>query len=214
MSKSTPKTVVIPAIEKSILPLRLIGDSPLVTHAWSEKAKKEMRDKQMKKARAARAAKDPEAEFNGARYRMADGADGFPAAGVKLAIAVAGRYAEGVTMVSTKQAIHVNLGQHLVPIQTVDGRTYGVDLEPELREDLVRVGGKGPGTGTADLRYRPEYAEWSIPVKVMFNSRVFTAEQIFNLAQLAGFHIGLGENRAEKGGSWGMFHVVADEVAE
>ena len=38
----------IPAIEISTFELTLVGDSPLIVHAWSEKAKKEILDKQMK----------------------------------------------------------------------------------------------------------------------------------------------------------------------
>ena len=41
----------IPAIEISTFELTLVGDSPLIVHAWSEKAKREILDKQMKVAK-------------------------------------------------------------------------------------------------------------------------------------------------------------------
>lgn len=44
--KATADAVIqIPPIEIKTYVLRIVGDSPLITHAWSEKAKKEMRDK-------------------------------------------------------------------------------------------------------------------------------------------------------------------------
>jgi len=59
--------------------LTLIGDSPLITHQWSAKAKKMMLDKQMKKATGAREAKNPEQDYKDSLYVHPDGGYGFPA---------------------------------------------------------------------------------------------------------------------------------------
>ena len=52
MAKKTNDEMVmsidLPKIETGLLTLNIIGDSPLIVHRWSEKAKKEMLDKQMK----------------------------------------------------------------------------------------------------------------------------------------------------------------------
>jgi hypothetical protein len=48
---------------------KLVGDSPLIVHAWSEKAKRQMLDKQMKKATKAKEAKDPQADYEACFYR-------------------------------------------------------------------------------------------------------------------------------------------------
>lgn len=45
------KEVIIPAINIQTAVIKVVGDSPLIMHKWSEKAKKEMLDKQMKKAK-------------------------------------------------------------------------------------------------------------------------------------------------------------------
>jgi len=50
-------------VEISVLNLDIVGDSPLISHRWSEKAKKAMLDKQMKKAKQAKEAKDPEEDY-------------------------------------------------------------------------------------------------------------------------------------------------------
>ena len=41
--------IVIPEIELRVMKIKIIGDSPLITHKWSEKAKRMMLEKQMKK---------------------------------------------------------------------------------------------------------------------------------------------------------------------
>ena len=55
--------VELPPIDVQHIQVRVVGDSPLITHRWSEKARKEMLDKQMKKAKSAKEAKDPEVDF-------------------------------------------------------------------------------------------------------------------------------------------------------
>ena len=59
----------IPAIEISTFELTLVGDSPLIVHAWSEKAKKEILDKQMKVAKTkVRSIRNPAADFIDSLY--------------------------------------------------------------------------------------------------------------------------------------------------
>ena len=58
------KEVIIPAINIQTAVIKVVGDSPLIMHKWSEKAKKEMLDKQMKKAKTkGHDAKDPVRDF-------------------------------------------------------------------------------------------------------------------------------------------------------
>lgn len=204
--------VYIPPLKETTIEVRLVGLSPLVVHAWSEKAKKEMRDKQQQEARTKKAKKDPTADFNGARYRIDEGADldGFPSKGIKGAMINACRHVEGLPMTLARGSFSVNFGDELVPILAPDSDKPAAC---EMREDSVRVGGKGPGTGVADLRYRPEYKEWEIPVRVSFPTTQFSPQAVINLLRHAGRYVGLGENRPEKGGQWGMFDVKMDPDA-
>ena len=52
MTKKEATVVCIKPIVKKTAKIRIIGDSPLIVHAWSEKAKRMMLEKQMKKAAA------------------------------------------------------------------------------------------------------------------------------------------------------------------
>ena len=49
--KTETQAVSIPAIDIRTAIIKVVGDSPLIMHKWSEKARKEILDKQMKKAK-------------------------------------------------------------------------------------------------------------------------------------------------------------------
>ena len=82
------------------------------------------------------------------------------------------------------------------------GELVRIDGEPRMREDMVRV-----GMGTADIRYRAGFPEWSTTITISYNAGVFTPEQIVNLFNQGGFGVGVGEWRPEKNGPFGRFHV-------
>lgn len=186
--------IELPALAIQTITLMLIGDSPLIVHAWSEKAKRQMLDKQMKKASKGREAKNPEADYEACFYRTPTGSYGFPAIGVKAAMVSAARYVDA-KMTVLRGAFHI------------DDEMLTVIGDPRPREDMVRV-----GMGTADIRYRPEFVDWRIPVTIKFNTSAISAEQIANLLNVAGFGVGIGEWRPERNGSYGRFHVgSADE---
>lgn len=181
--------IELPALQIEQITLMLIGDSPLIVHAWSEKAKRQMLEKQMMKATKGKEPKDPEADYEACFYRTPTGAYGFPAIGVKSALVSACRFLD-MKMTEARGAFHIDL-----EMLTVIG-------EPRPREDMVRV-----GVGTADIRYRPEFPQWQIPVPIKFNANAISAEQVANLVNTAGFAIGIGEWRPERNGSYGRFHV-------
>ena len=181
--------IELPALRIETISLMLVGDSPLIVHAWSEKAKRQMLDKQMKKAKQGREAKDPEADYEACFYRTETGGYGFPAIGVKAAMVSACRFVD-MKMTEARGAFHI------------DAEMVPVIGEPRPREDMVRV-----GMGTADIRYRPEFPEWRIPLDIKFNASVISTEMVANLLNTAGFAIGIGEWRPERNGSYGRFHV-------
>lgn len=189
-------TITLQPIQRETMRIRVVGDSPLICHKFSEKARRAMLDKQMKKAKQGKEAKDPEADFNEARYLLDDGRDGFPAAGMKKAIANAFRFSDGMKKVEIAGALHVQPGAELIAI---------IGPEPVMREDTVKI-----SMGTTDIRFRPEYRGWSMEFDVVFNARAISPEQIVNLVNIAGFGIGIGEWRPERNGQFGMFHIAAE----
>ena len=182
--------ISIPPIEIKTYEFVIVGDSPLICHAWSKKAKQEMLDKQMGKARGKKEPKDPVRDYEEAFYRDADGKPAFPTIAFKAAAVNASRQVEGLTMTFLRGAFH-----------TV-GEMVTIDGTPRMREDMVRV-----GMGTADIRYRPEFSEWSVNLIIRLNTRSLTLEQLIHLFNQAGFSVGVGEWRPEKDGRNGMFSV-------
>ena len=69
MATKNNETVSIPAINIQYATITVVGDSPLIVHKWSEKAKKEILDKQMKRAKTkGHDAKDPVLDFIDSLY--------------------------------------------------------------------------------------------------------------------------------------------------
>jgi len=205
MAKEKKVTIItIPPLKKEVLEVKIIGDTPLITHAWAEKAKKEMLEKQMKKAKQGREAKDPDRDYRESLYWLDKKGNlinpkdidpnkyqmfGFKSIAFKAA-AVRAANDVGLAMTLTRRAFHI-LGEFM-PIK------YD---HIAMREDMVKI-----GMGTADLRYRAEFQNWSTVLRITFNGRIISAEQLFNLFNTAGFGVGVGEWRPERGGVNGMFH--------
>ncbi len=193
--KKQEETIEIPRIELERFEIPIVGDSALIMHKWSEKAKKQMLDKQMKIASQSKAAKDPEQDFKDCIYYDDDGDFAFPSVAFKAAAVSACRFTDGTKMTVARGAFHVE--GEFVKIH---------DADPTPREDMVRV-----GMGTADIRYRAEFKGWTAKVPVTYNKAALSKEQIVNLFNLAGFGVGVGEWRPEKDGPYGRFHVATEE---
>lgn len=195
--------IIIPKIEIKVIRIRLVGDSPLVVHAWSHKAEDIILNKQMKVAVAAKEAKDPFQDYCDSMYWMtakpekpkasdvAKARFGFPVIGFKGAAVDACSFVDGMTKVMARGAFHIN--GELAEIKTAE--------PPLMRRDMVRI-----AMGTADVRHRGEFQDWSTELSIRYNSRAISPEQIVNLFNVAGFSIGVGEHRPARDGQWGMFH--------
>ncbi len=202
-----PEQVVIERIKPRIIQVEVVGVTPLVVCSWSDKAKRQMLDKQMKKARAAKEAKDPQADFMASRYISTDGWDGVPASGVKGCLVNACRAVDGLPMTLAKRMMFVqSQGQTAAGLGLV--RVYG---EPEKHEAMVRI----DNGGTADIRYRAMFRKWSIKLDIEFLSNVISPEQVLNLLELAGYVEGLCEHRPgspkSNTGDWGRFRIRREE---
>lgn len=162
------------------------GTSPVIIHKFSEKAQKMIEDKQAKKSKGGRETRNPELDYKGAMYLFNDGVRyGFPAGGFKAAMIRAGKQL-GYIMADLKGWFFV------VPDET---ETNLVEIigEPRMRTDMVRI-----GMGSADVRYRPEFPSWKSILRIRYNNKCISAEQITELLALAGFSCGIGDWRPEK----------------
>lgn len=75
-----------------------------------------------------------------------------------------------------------------------------------MRTDQVRV-----GMGSADIRYRPEYPQWTAELSIEFNAGIISLEQVYQLVKAAGYGCGVGEMRPEKGKfNYGRFKLAEE----
>lgn len=197
--------IVVPPISSKTFRCTIKGETPLITHNWSEKAKKEMRDKQMGVPRVGKKEpKKPEEDFRAARYLNSKGKDCIHAGGLKNAIVDAASYTDGVTKVLLRGSLFVHAPgdktEELIPIKCSD---------VQMREDMVRV-----GMGTADLRYRPQYNNWECEVAIEYDPTLIQPDSIINLLNRAGFSVGLHEWRPQRNGQFGRFSVKASTSKE
>lgn len=192
----------------------IVGDTPLITHAWSEKAKIEMLQKQVKATRAGKEARDPEQDFVNSLYKMGDGKYGFPVTGVKNCILSAAHKDKGIPRSAVLGALFLDAemvrtmpGLHKAICDMPLVQIYG--SQPEMREDMVRIG--AGLQKISNLAYRAQFTIWAMKVTGKFNPAVITPEALTFLVQESGVSSGLGEWRNERKGVFGSFHLATAE---
>jgi hypothetical protein len=207
-AKQTGTAFVLPPLNLGTLQCVIVSDTPLITHAWSEKAKKLMLAKQTKEAQMAKEAKDPDSDYQQSLYIIEGGGYGFPSVAIKSAMVTACTSVAGVTKVAARQAFRV-VGEQALVKGAHPGLLMRQDLvrilgsEPQMREDMVRI-----GQGTADLRYRAQFLHWCMEIRLSYNKALLSDGQLVNLLNVSGFGVGIGEWRSEKDGQFGAFHVA------
>ena len=187
----------ISRIQAETIQVPIIGTAPLVVHRFGEKAKREMLANAQGK-KSPRTPKDPKAEYEAAFYRLKSGEPGFPALGFKAATVGAARFfGKQITMTALKQFVFFS-GE-----PGEDGHYYvQIVGEPEMREDVVRV-----GRGGTDLRYRPQFTEWSASLVVTYIASMLDRNSLLSLIEAGGMGVGVGEWRPERDGDFGTFQL-------
>ena len=213
--KAATEVIEIRPIEIKKVTIRIVGDTPLIMHAWSEKAKRMMLEAQMGVAKGKKKeAKNPVDDFirsmywltpmpedgtmesfeeaitNGARF-------GFPVTAFKqAAISAAYRMGWAKDKMSMRGAFFIDSDENgMIEIHSDT---------PEMREDMVKV-----GMGTADIRYRGEFKNWYADLTISYNANgQYSLENIVNIINAGGYVCGVGEWRPERDGQNGMFHVA------
>jgi hypothetical protein len=189
---SAVDVVQIARIDAETLLVPIVGTSPLIVHNFSEKSRRQMLEAQQGRKKV-KEVRDPRAEYEAAFYRIAndDGTED---------------YDKSITMTALRQFLFMRGvmskadPQMLVPILG----------EPEMREDVVRLGG---ASRSADLRYRPMFPEWSCVLTVTYVKSSIDRNSVLSLIDAGGMGIGVGEWRPEKRGEFGTYAVdVSKEI--
>jgi len=91
-----------------------------------------------------------------------------------------------------------------------EGVTIKGDILPlkfEKHSEITHWGRTSGMKGSPRKIMRNQFEDWSVEVVIEYNKNNLSAEQIVNVINWAGFHIGVGGFRKEKTGNYGAFHV-------
>ncbi len=213
-TKKTEEVVEIKPLDNRQVKIQIIGDTPLIVHAWSDKAKRMMLEAQQKTTKTkAKDIRDPYDEFINSMYWLTEKPEstveafeqavskgakwGFPVGAIKMAGNSAAYRAGWV-----KNQMQLR-GSYFLKTEWGDMAEIKGDA-PIIREDMVRI-----GMGSADLRYRAEFRNWTMEMILEYNAGgELTLEQIMNVVNLGGYSVGIGEWRPEKDGDFGRYHIA------
>lgn len=227
MAKTT-ETVAIKPLKLKRIPIRIVGDTPLIVHAWSEKAKKEMLDAQQGKGKTKKKpTKMPFDDFARALYwltpipevEMEDPQTGEPRKviteeafdeaiqnGAKFGFPANSFKLAGNSAAYRLGWVKNQMGLRGAYFLNAEDGSELVEIKgstPVMREDMVKV-----GMGTADLRYRPMFEEWYCDMVLEYNaSGEMKLNDILSCIEAGGYVCGIGEWRPEKDGQFGRFHI-------
>lgn len=207
--------ISIPPIDKTETIITIIGDTPLIMNAFSEKARRMILDKQQQKAKKPKEAKNEwECLINSLNWLTEKPKEytkevfekaiktarfGFPSIGVKAAAIAAAYRAD---LIKNKVCMQ---GAFHIPTEYVE-----IKGDLTMREDMVKI-----PMGGADVVFRGEFKNWYSTFTVTYNANRISLEQLIQLINLGGYEVGIGDWRVEKGGNHGMFHVATqDELKE
>jgi hypothetical protein len=204
-------TIKPPNLQVARFEIEGLDGSPLVIHRFSQKMKAAMLATMMagstRRKGKAREPFDPQATYEGARYRHADGWDGFNASSIRAAMISACRLV-GFKMTLAKLSLFtIQDGWDVLEPEIPLIRIYG---EPRRLESVAHV-----ETGAAYITVRPCYDKWSAKPTIRFDADQFTLEDVTNLLARVGAQVGIGEGRPDSknsaGMGWGMFRVKGNE---
>ena len=220
--------------------VKIVGDTPLIMHAWSAKAKREILYKEVFGKALKKETKDPIKDFCSSMYwldpmptefdektvleALKTARFGFPVTAFKQA-AISAAYRMGWTKdkMSTRGCFFIEpdatsyysgdlevdpVKKDIIIIPNVPRADQLVEIHsntPLMREDMVKV-----GMGSADMRYRGEFQNWSCLLRIKYNTNgMYRLDQIINMINAGGTVCGVGEWRPERDGQYGIYHVEA-----
>jgi hypothetical protein len=198
MAKKECVTLLAIETKQILVPIQSI--SPYIPHRRDPEVFDKIAAAHAGKAVKGRTPQDPEKEYESCFYRNEKGLPCIPTSAFKKAVVTAmTSVGDRFNFSATKMKQVFFIEGDLVPIKTVAG--------PRMRKDVALVG-RGLQK-VPSIRYRPEFVDWEVELKVSFNADAITSEQLINFVNLAGFAVGVGDWRPERNGNFGRFKFKA-----
>jgi hypothetical protein len=169
------------------------GTASLIQNAFSQKAIEEMLKKHMGIS-VQREKKKPREVIEAAIIRNVKGEVCMPVTAFKAAMLTASAGVKSFDKKKTQLKTQLFIEGSAVPIKFEK-------MTPRM--DMVRTSGM---SRTPDVRFRPEFSGWKACFSIQFVENLLTHQSVVDLVARAG-HVGVGEWRPEKQGSFGTFRV-------
>lgn len=192
------KVITLPEIQIETAQVEIVGTTGLLCQRMGQKAMNQLREsgKAGKGKGKPRVIPSPEDQFKECLYPYPSGGYGFPAKGFLLSCI----------------RVSKTVGMHMVDAATSGFRFIGefngedyvvkIDGTPEIHESTVIL-----NKTVRSPRYRALFPAWTTKLTVKYNPTIFDLQQIVNLLQYAGHHVGVGEWRPERRGDFGTFTI-------
>lgn len=223
MATKKTEVIEIQPIEEVKFNIRIVGDTPLIMHKWTSKARRQLLENmQGGRKGKAKEKKNPVFDFIDCMYWMSEMPDVTNETDEEecerlfnKAIAEGAKFCFPVTafkQAAISAAYRLGWSKDKMSLRGVffiesdeNGMVEIKSDAPIMREDTVKV-----GMGGADLRYRGEFRNWYADLTVIYNKNGnYDVNSIVNMINAGGFVCGVGEWRPERDGQYGMFHVQA-----
>lgn len=201
--KKKETSIDIQVIEKGSFTCYVLGRSPLVLNAMSNKVKRELLSPHKKNAaeKASNLKHNPPVEFRDSAYKSRDDEAPtrivFPTTAFKAALIDTAKDMPG--------AAKSQVGR-LTWVETEQTAIYGV---PQLWMSVVRM---ADIARTPDIRTRAILPQWACEITVTYVKPNLTEKAVASLLANAGLMRGIGDGRQEKGKfSFGQFELVSQD---
>lgn len=201
-----PQQVLIPPPDLQTVAFALTGTAPYVQLRFSQKLidgfKAKFEEEAPSSKKKVRTKRDYQADFLGAQHVSDEGWVGVPAGAFRAAMISACRLVD-FKMTLAKLSVFV----HADGFDKVDGTPLvKIEGKPELLNMIVRN-----ANGQPDLRTRAMWKKWTITLRVQFDRKQFSGNDIANLVMRVGAQVGIGEGRPDSkssaGMGWGTFRI-------
>jgi len=189
--------VNIKAIQIGVLKLKIIGTSPFLPEPM-DMAVLEKYNKIKSKQNYTKDDLSEEEKVKAKFYYTEDGKEGILARAFYNSMIRASSY-----LFDIKQGGMRNIKEGI----TVKGDV--LPIQYKSKKVLTHWGRTSGMKGSPRKIMRNAYYDWTVDLTIEYNKSNLSAEQIINVLNWAGFHIGVGGFRKEKTGNFGAFHVKA-----
>ena len=226
-AKKATEEISIRKLDIRTAKIRVVGDTPLIVHAWSEKARKEMLNAQTDAPKTKKKpCRMPFDDFARALYWLT------PMPTEAIIDPCNGEHREIVTEELFDKAIQEG-ARFGFPVNAFKmagnsaayrkgwvknqmqlrgayflASEFGELVEikgdkPMCREDMVKLQGS-----SSDLRYRPVFEHWYCDMELSLDTGFgLKMDDIINVLEAGGSACGVGEWRVEKDGYFGKYHI-------